>query len=673
MSKLRMKHIFICGLNTERKEVLDVLQRAGVVEIVAGDYKESSLSRIDAADLRAQNAQKAALAEQAIAILDEFAPEKAGILQSFEGAKDISVDAYDEQAEHIDDYMSVADKLSSLAKNIADHKAAIPKCLSRIDTLNAWQTLDIPLNFEGTDKTRVFIGSIADDADAARIYELMQEQVEEQETLDVDIVSINRSKLMSSFLCICHKDDADKAEAVLRRINFVKAPMGSLIPTEEIDNLNREIEEHKAHIEELTAEVGTYREHRAELGFAEDYYNMQADKCAVLNRLDVSANAFFVSGYTPADYAEQLKCRLEQLDTVVEISDTEADEDVPVVLSNGYFSSPMETVVESYSLPGKTDIDPSKIIACFYYILFGLMLSDAGYGLILVLACGYVLLKVKNMKPNMEKLVKLMFFSGISTTFWGFMFGSFFGDAVSVIATNFFNRPDIAFRPLWFNSMEEPIRLLSFAFLVGIIHLFTGMFIKFYQLIKAGDYKSAIYDVVFWLMFVGGAIIYALSAQMITDMLSLKFILSPAVGKAGGIIAILGCIGVVLTGGRDAKNPVIRILLGVYGAYGVTSWLSDILSYSRLLALGLATGCIAQVFNQLGSMAGTSPLGILFFIVIFVAGNIMNLLINVLGAYVHTNRLQFVEFFNKFYDGGGREFAPLAEHTKYYTVKEEIK
>ena len=673
MSKLRMKHIFICGLNTERKEVLDVLQRAGVVEIVAGDYKESSLSHIDAADLRAQNAQKAALAEQAIAILDEFAPEKAGILQSFEGARDISVDAYDEQAEHVDDYMSVADKLSSLAKSIADHKAAIPKCLSRIDTLNAWKTLDIPLNFEGTDKTRVFIGSIADDADAARIYELMQEQFEEQETLDVDIVSINRSKLMSSFLCICHKDDADKTEAVLRRINFVKAPMGSLIPTEEMDNLNREIEEHKAHIEELTAKVGTYKEHRGELGFAEDYYNMQADKCAVLNRLDVSANAFFVSGYTPADYAEQLKVRLEQLDTVVEISDTEADEDVPVVLSNGYFSSPMETVVESYSLPGKTDIDPSKIIACFYYILFGLMLSDAGYGLILVLVCGYVLLKVKNMKPNMEKLVKLMFFSGISTTFWGFMFGSFFGDAVSVIATNFFNRPDIAFRPLWFNSMEEPIRLLSFAFLVGIIHLFTGMFIKFYQLIKAGDYKSAIYDVVFWLMFVGGAIIYALSAQMITDMLSLKFILSPTVGKAGGIIAILGCIGVVLTGGRDAKNPVIRILLGVYGAYGVTSWLSDILSYSRLLALGLATGCIAQVFNQLGSMPGNSPLGIVFFIVIFVVGNIMNLLINVLGAYVHTNRLQFVEFFNKFYDGGGREFAPLAEHTKYYTVKEEIK
>ena len=673
MSKLSMKRVFICGLNSDRREVLDVLQRAGVVEIVEEDYKDARLSHVDSADLKNESSQKAALAEQAIDVLDEFAAEKAGLLQSLEGAKDIDTDSYDERVKHMSEYMSVAESLSELSKRIADHRAAIPKCLSRIDTLDAWQTLDIPLNYEGTKKTKVYIGSVAEDIDAAGIYERLKENAEGEESLDIEVRLIKRDKMMSSFIAVCHRDDAERTEAALRRINFVRAPIGSLVPSDEIEDIRREIEDHKARIEQLTAEVSTYAKSRDDLGFAADYYHMLADKCAALGRLSVSANAFFISGYTPAKYAEQLKERIERMDTVVEITDTAEDEDAPVVLSNGYFSSPMETVVESYALPGKTDIDPSKIIACFYYILFGLMLSDAGYGLILVLACGYVLLKVKHMKPNTEKFVKLMFFSGISTTFWGFMFGSFFGDAVSVIASNFFHRPDIAFRPLWFNSMDEPIRLLSFAFLVGIIHLFTGMFIKLYQLIRAKDYKGALYDVVFWLMFVGGLIVYALSAQMITDMLSLSFILSPAVGKVGSIVAMIGCAGVVLTGGRDARNPVIRILLGVYGAYGVTSWLSDILSYSRLLALGLATGCIAQVFNQLGSMAGTSPIGIIFFVIIFVAGNIMNLLINVLGAYVHTNRLQFVEFFGKFYDGGGREFVPLTENTKYYTVKEEIK
>ncbi len=673
MSKLSMKRVFICGLNTDRREVLDVLQRAGVVEIVEEDYKDAGLSHVDSADHRNESSQKAALAEQAIGILDEFAAEKAGLLKSLEGAKDIDTDLYDERVKHISEYMSVAESLSELSRRIAEHRAAIPKCLSRIDTLDAWQTLDLPLNYEGTKKTKVYIGSVAEDIDAAGIYERLLENAEGEGGLDIDVRLIKRDKMMSSFIAICHREDAERADTALRRINFVRAPLGTLVPSDEIDDIKREIEDHKTRIEELSAEVATYASSRDDLGFAADYYQMLADKYSALGRLSVSHNAFFISGYTPAKYSEQLKERLERMDTVVEITDPAEDEDAPVVLSNGYFSSPMETVVESYALPGKTDIDPSKIIACFYYILFGLMLSDAGYGLILVLACGYVLLKVKHMKPGTEKFVKLMFFSGISTTFWGFMFGSFFGDAVSVIATNFFNRPDIAFRPLWFNSMDEPIRLLSFAFLVGIIHLFTGMLIKFYQLIRAKDYKGALYDVVFWLMFVGGLIVYALSAQMITDMLSLSFILSPAVGKVGSIIAMIGCAGVVLTGGRDAKNPVIRILLGVYGAYGVTSWLSDILSYSRLLALGLATGCIAQVFNQLGSMAGTSPVGIVFFVIIFVAGNIMNLLINVLGAYVHTNRLQFVEFFGKFYDGGGREFVPLTENTKYYTVKEEIK
>lgn len=673
MSKLKMKRVFICGLNSDRPRIMDALQRAGVVEIVREECQSEGLGSIDTGELKSENNQKAALAEQAIGILDEFAAAKTGLLESLEGAKDIAADSYDERAKHIEEYMQTAESLSRLSKEAADHRSAIPKCLNRIDTLAPWQSLDIPLDFEGTRTTKVYIGSVARDAGADEIYELLKAQLDGEEDIDIDITSVHRDKLLSSFMAVCRREDADKLEAALRRINFVRAPLSKLVPAAEIEDINKETAAHKAEIERLAAEITAYSDRKDDLKFAADYYRMQSEKSTALGRLGVSENAFFASGYTPAKYAEQLKAKLEELDTVVEISDTDKDEDAPVVLSNGFFSGPMETVVESYSLPGKWDIDPSKIIACFYYILFGLMLSDAGYGLILVLACGFVLLKVKNMKPGMEKMVKLMFFSGISTTFWGFMFGSFFGDAVNVIAKTFFNRPDIAFRPLWFNSMNEPIRLLSFAFLIGVIHLFTGMFIKLYQLIKAGDYKSALYDVGFWLMFVGGAIVYALSVRMITDMLSLSFILSPAVGKAAGTVAVIGCIGIVLTGGRDAKNPIVRFLLGLYGAYGITSWLSDILSYSRLLALGLATGCIAQVFNQLGTMAGNSIFGIIFFIVIFVVGNTMNLFINVLGAYVHTNRLQFVEFFGKFYDGGGREFEPFTENTKYYTVKEEIK
>jgi V/A-type H+-transporting ATPase subunit I len=123
--------------------------------------------------------------------------------------------------------------------------------------------------------------------------------------------------------------------------------------------------------------------------------------------------------------------------------------------------------------------------------------------------------------------------------------------------------------------------------------------------------------------------------------------------------------------GRKNKNFIIRIALGAYDIYGVTSWLSDVLSYSRLLALGLATGVIASVINMMGSMFGSGPLKVILFAVIFVLGHTLNIAINALGAYVHTNRLQYVEFFGKFYDAGGKPFVPFRSSTKYIHVKEE--
>mgnify|MGYP002305972236 CR=1 FL=1 len=141
---------------------------------------------------------------------------------------------------------------------------------------------------------------------------------------------------------------------------------------------------------------------------------------------------------------------------------------------------------------------------------------------------------------------------------------------------------------------------------------------------------------------------------------------------AGKWMAIIGAVGILFMSGRDKKNPFLRLALGAYDLYNITGWVSDILSYSRLLALGLATSVISTVFNKMGSMMGGSIPGAIIFILVFLIGHSLNLAINALGAYVHTNRLQYVEFFGKFYEGGGRKFEPFAVHTKYYKVKEDI-
>ena len=145
-----------------------------------------------------------------------------------------------------------------------------------------------------------------------------------------------------------------------------------------------------------------------------------------------------------------------------------------------------------------------------------------------------------------------------------------------------------------------------------------------------------------------------------------------AVNTLGKALAIIGAVGILLMSGRGNKNPAIRLALGAYDLYNITGWLSDVLSYSRLLALGLATGVIASVVNQMGSMAGGGILGAILFVAVFLIGHIFNLAINLLGAYVHTCRLQYVEFFGKFFEGGGRPFDPFKANTKYVDIKEEL-
>ena len=250
------------------------------------------------------------------------------------------------------------------------------------------------------------------------------------------------------------------------------------------------------------------------------------------------------------------------------------------------------------------------------------------------------------------------------------LFGGYFGDAPAVIASTFFGS-DFSIPPLWFSPVDEPMRMLMFSFLVGIIHLFTGLGVKLVDDCRNGHIKDGIYDVVFWYMLVGGGIVYLLTVPTFLNMAGLSFRLPDMVGTIAAICAGIGAIGIVLTAGRDSRSPVKRLLKGLYGLYNVTGYLSDILSYSRLLALGLATGVIATVFNKMGSMAGGGVAGVILFIVVFLIGHTLNIGINLLGAYVHTNRLQFVEFFGKFYEGGGKAFAPFSAHTRYYKFKED--
>ena len=204
-----------------------------------------------------------------------------------------------------------------------------------------------------------------------------------------------------------------------------------------------------------------------------------------------------------------------------------------------------------------------------------------------------------------------------------------------------------------------------------MIHLFTGLAVKGYLCIKDGKMMDFFCDVVLWFMLLVGLILMLLPSSLFASIAQMTIVFPSWLNTLAKVLAAAGALGILLMSGRGRKNPALRLALGAYDLYNITGWLSDVLSYSRLLALGLATGVIASVINQMASMLPTNIIGIIFFIIIFIVGHSMNLAINLLGAYVHTNRLQFVEFFGKFYEGGGRPFEPFKENTKYAEIKEE--
>lgn len=671
MAVIPMRRVNICALQKDRKGILKTLQRLGVIQVSDIPINDSVFEKTDTSAQRATFEKNVSQCAEALEVIDSYVPEKKSLLSSLHGRQRLSEDEYETYANEHPEVMRVAYRLTALAKEIAEKKAENIKLSAQMEALTPWLSLPVSLRYQGSKTFYVFTGAIAGEQTLEAIYERLALRAPDLADMHIEIIS--KSKEQTCILAACHREDAALFEDALRAEGFARpASHPKLVPAEEKERIVKQIEDNKAAIRDAEEEICTYAGMRRALRFIMDYFTMRSEKYEALDSLLQSKHAFVLSGYIPAPAVETLEKTLTR-DYEVDISVTEPDEDeeVPVLLKNNAFTAPVEGVLESFSLPGRGDIDPTSIMAIWYYVLFGLMFSDAGYGLLLVLGCSFALLKFKDMENSTKNTMRLFLYCGISTMFWGIVFSSYFGDALNIITKTFFGR-EIGIPPLWFSPLEEPMRMLMFSLAVGVVHLFSGLAAKLYALLKARQFKDALYDVVFWYLLVGGGIVFLLSTSVFIEIAQLDFILPSAVGTAGAVAAGIGAVGIVLTGGRESKNPVKRLLKGAYALYNVTGYLSDILSYSRLLALGLATGVIASVVNQMGAMGGKGPVGIILFILVFLIGQAINFGIELLGAYVHTNRLQFVEFFGKFYDGGGEKFKPFAVHTKFFKFKEDI-
>lgn len=354
---------------------------------------------------------------------------------------------------------------------------------------------------------------------------------------------------------------------------------------------------------------------------------------------------------TTNDVEKVLNVLNEELDGVLDVEFNDAplhSTDVPIKLKNNKFVTAFESITNMYSQPRYDEPDPTPILSFFYAMFFGMMLGDIGYGLIMALIT-FVALKFINLKPGTKGMLSLLFYVSFPTMFWGFIYGSFFGDMIPMTPI------------IDINSNYTFVLVMAIGF--GLIHIFSGLAMKAYIYIRDYKIRYVLYDVIFWYMTLIGLVV--LVTQMFTPIFA-------AYNQIALYVMIIGMVGIVLTNGREAKTIGGKIVSGLYSLYGLSNYIGDVVSYSRLMALGLAGASIGVAFNMMVRMTdGMGIFGIIFGAIIFMIGHGFNLLISGMSAYVHTARLTYVEFFGKFFTGGGKPFKQFIASPTYITIEEE--
>lgn len=637
----KMKKISVIGLKTQRKAVMELMQKTASVEFVP--VKDDSLERVEVSSSIMGFERYLTGAAQALAILDEYVPEKTPM---FAMRKEADMAQFSTSAGEMKQMGDLMLGIAAAHKRIGEIGTDIGRLNSRIAALEPWQKLDVPLNSGGTRSTESALAVAQGSLDEEEINRLLGPA---KEFMYFEIVS--KDKECTRMYFVYPRAEKENAESALRSAGFVPPSfsLSHLSARDKIKQLNERIAALKNEAAQNEKEIIKSAEQRHNIQMFYDRLVMRKDKYIELEKLGESESTFVMQGYVPAKKAQKIeKLLTEKTGSYVEISEVPDEEEAPVLLENNAFAKPVEGITTTYSMPGKTDIDPNPIMAFFYYLFFGMMFSDAGYGLLMVLVCGYLGFFAK-VEQSTKNSMRMFFYCGVSTTFWGIMYGGFFGDLIPGL------------KPLWLNPIDEPLTLLIVSVAMGLVQILVGLAIKFYMVWRQGEKLAAIFDVGFWIIILLGTCVMAGGMFLHNSMMS----------NIGIYAMIGGAAGLVLTQGRSQKNILMKIGSGIISLYDVTGYVSDALSYSRLMALGLATGVIGNVVNTMGRLAGGGAVGMIVFVVIFIVGHLINFALNCLGAYVHTNRLQYVEFFAKFYEGGGRAFTPLKMNTKYYIFTEE--
>ncbi len=549
--------------------------------------------------------------------------------------------------------LKVVSQAEQISKKMKELREERERYLSFTRAYTPYLDWEPRLDFDGTAHTVAFLGSLPGGTSTDLVLQTL-----EGRAAVVSLINADRTGLY--VLVTVHKEEQEQTLRALSGIGFTEAELPARDGTakELFDRYDAEGAACEKKLESLERRLFALAERLDEVEVLSDLVNTSILREKNKSALSATEACTLLCAWCPEEHKARVTALLERLGGAYDFAPPEEDEQPPVLLKNNAFARNFEWVLGMYAYPAYGKFDPTFVMSIFYMLIFGLMFADAGYGLFLSVVC-FAVVRWCNPPDGMKRFLLMFGYCGLSCILFGILFGSYFGDFPlaflrNVVGVPESELPNLALLPsaaanvaVLFDPLQNPMGFLVVSLAVGAVHLIAGMAVQAYILCRRGKVLAAIFDVgSYWVLFAGIGVVF--------------------LHKTAGIALLIGgVLMILLTQGRSRKGIAGKLIGGFGGLYALINYASDLLSYSRILALGLAAGVVGQVVNILATLKGASFIGIIMMLVVFALGHLLNLVINVLGTFVHTSRLQYIEFLGKFYEDGGERFEPIAVAERY--------
>lgn len=647
MAIVEMRKMSVVAHQSERNKLLRTFIKSGCVETVKSSPIDNTVYKKDE-ELKEQIESKLIRINFALTFLKDICNQakrvdkdiasvslkKENELVALEKYEAITKDEYEL-------FNSISD-LEEINKKLTDIKSKKQRINALKEQLSVYEALEIKFSdIKDTKRCHILAGTIP----AQRA-----EQIQTQNDGKV-FLRIYQGDKLCPIVAICLKEDGESVRSMLAANDFAKCPFEyDMTARQKLDELEQELKELEASRQSLALEAVGERQHVTKLKILYDFYLLEMKKVEVIESCSSSRKTFVIEGWVPKHKEEYVK---ELIDknckyALAVFRDAYKDETPPTLTKNNKLVDPIEGITNMFGVPSYREIDPNIFVAIFFFIIFGFMFSDAGYGVVLAVSCFLYCLIKKPVKKS-GRMMLLFGLGGISTIIWGAVFGGWFG-------MTFPKEPLI-------NPLDATGSLIMFgsALAIGALQIATGFAINGANKIRRKEYLDGILGDFSWVVIFLG--LFLVTGGMLGAVKALT--------SAGAIVAAIGAAMLIISGALGKKNP-IKMVGGALGkAYGSINVVSDLLSYSRLFGLGLTTGVIGYVVNQFAVVIvgffpqSVSFIGWILSMPVLLVGHLFNFAINLLGVYVHNSRLQYIEFFGRFYEGTGHIFMPLGSNTKY--------